>query len=256
MRHQLTQLHKSTWIAIAAIVSLLLIVMIVSPTVPRVLLSLSLVLFLPGLLITLLLFPGESLGIPERLLLSFGLSVAFVALGGLILNLTPWGLQASSLWIALLLSLAVGIAVLFYARRTGWRVTIPNGINFNKRQWVLMVLAALMTILSIRIARTPAPQTGLEGYTLLSAQTADLPNTIRLGVKSEEFASAQYQIKYQYNGMTQEGPTLNLNPGQSWEQVVPIPVEKLGGKSFTILLYRLDRPTEVYRHVIWWPEAQ
>jgi uncharacterized membrane protein len=251
-------LSRSAWIVIASISVLILGLMIVSPNALWVLLSVPLILFLPGFILTMIFFPRTSFGIPERILLSIGLSIASVALIGLLLNLTPWGLQASTLWIALLLGLVTGGVALYLYRPAGWRdaIVFPQNLNFNTRQWVLMGLAALMTFMAFRIASTPAPQNGLEGYTLLSAQAANTPDAIHLGVRSEEFKQTKYQIKYQIDGNLQDGPMLELNPGETWEQVIPIPVDQLGGKSFTVLLYRLDNPTEVYRHVDWWPETR
>jgi uncharacterized membrane protein len=249
-------LSRPAWIAIAVVAILLLILLIISPNVLQIALSVPLVLFLPGFGLTLILFPWDSLGIPERLVLSVGLSIAFTALSGLILNLTPWGLQAKTLWIAVILCIAIEIAVMFFTRPVGRTnaKTFLRSINFNMRQWIFISLAALITIMAIQMARTPTSPGGLAGYTLLSAQAGDTSDTIRLGVRSEEFKQTKYQIKYQYNGITHKGPMLALKPGETWEQVVPIPIKDLTGKSFTVLLYRLDNPTQVYRYVEWWPE--
>jgi hypothetical protein len=181
--------------------------------------------------------------------------VAFTAISGLVLNLTPWGLQAKSLWIVLLLSLAVEIMVIIFARRGWWvdSISFPAGFNFNTRQWVLMALAALMTIMAIRIAGTPTPQQGLEGYTMLWLKPGDTSDAIRVGVQSAEFKSTRYQVKYEYNGGVHQGSAFQLKPGETWERIVQIPGDVEAGTSFAVLLYRLDKPAEVYRQVIWWP---
>src|SRR3954471_19437230 len=77
----------------------------------RVLVALPFALVLPGLALTLALFPA---GVPdgaERLLFSLGLSLAVTALGGLVLHLTLWGLRPAS-WTLLLgaITLAAGVA--------------------------------------------------------------------------------------------------------------------------------------------------
>lgn len=248
-------LRTSTWIAIVGATILILALMYVSPDALRIIASVPLVLFLPGFALTLILFPRQSIGMADRLLLSVGLSVAFTALSGLLLNLTPWGLQASSLWIVLLLSIAVEIVVIFFARRTWWTNagTFPAGLNFNTRQWVLMALAALLTVMAVRVARTPTPQQGLDGYTMLWIQSADTPNAVHVSVKSDEFDTTRYQVKYQFNGTVREGSTFKLQPGETWERIVPIPAGVSAGNSFSVLLYRLDSPDQVYRRVIWWP---
>lgn len=249
------QLSGFAWMAIVGVTVLMVILMLVNPNALWIILSVPFVLFLPGFGMTFILFPGKSLGIPERLLLSVGLSVAFTALSGLILNWTPWGLQTKSLWIFLLLSLAVEIAAIYFFRRPSWKngITLPADINFNMRQWVLMVLAAVVTIMAIRIARTPAPQQGLEGYTLLSIEAGDAPDTIRVGVESEEFQTTSYQIRYEFNGILRKGSTLQLKPGETWEITLRVPTDELAGTPFTVLLYRLNYPDDVYRRVVWWP---
>ncbi len=253
------QLKNSTWIAIAVAVIVILILLVMSPNILRIVLFVPLVLFLPGFALTLILFPGKSIGIPQRLLLSLGLSVAFTALTGLALNLTPGGLQASNLWIVLLASLAVEIIAIFFARRSWWldtntTSTLPTRFNFNARQWTLMAIAALLTIMAIRVARTPTPQQGLEGYTMLWINPeANTATTVRVGVQSEEFQPTSFHIKYEFNGAVREGSTFKLNPGETWERNVPIPAGVSVGNSLTVLLYRLDSPDEVYRRLVWWP---
>src|SRR3954468_21171576 len=77
----------------------------------RVLVALPFVLVLPGLALTAALFPTGALDVAERLLFSLGLSLAITALGGLVLQLTPWGLRPAS-WALLLglVTLAAGAA--------------------------------------------------------------------------------------------------------------------------------------------------
>src|SRR3954454_24445758 len=91
----------------------------------RVLVALPFALVLPGLALTLALFPAGALDGAERLLFSLGLSLAVTALGGLVLHLTPWGLRPAS-WALLLgaITLAAGVAA-FLRRRGRPRVEGP-----------------------------------------------------------------------------------------------------------------------------------
>lgn len=60
----------------------------------RVLLSLPIILFIPGYILIAALFPQKNeLDLIERIALSFGLSIAVVPLIGLGLNYTPWGIR-------------------------------------------------------------------------------------------------------------------------------------------------------------------
>jgi uncharacterized membrane protein len=198
------------------------------------------------------------LGIPERLLLSLGLSVAITALIGLILNWTPSGLRGTTLGIALVLVIAVECIVIVSVRRMQWAnvVRLPGRLNFSARQWMLMGLAALVTMMAVHVARSPAPQPGLDGYTMLWVQPTKAADTIRLGVNSEEFETTKYQLKFEINGTLRDGETLELNPGEKWEGVFRLPTDYMAGYPLTIFLYRLDQPNEAYRHVIWWPESE
>ena len=64
--------------------------------VARIVLGLPFVLFFPGYVLNLALFPRkEGMGGIERAALSFGLSIAAIPLIGLTLNYTPWGIRRS-----------------------------------------------------------------------------------------------------------------------------------------------------------------
>jgi len=77
----------------------LILIIVFSPSSPsynvfRIILGLPLMLFIPGYALSAALFPRqEVLDTIERVALSFGLSIASVALTGLILNYTPLGIK-------------------------------------------------------------------------------------------------------------------------------------------------------------------
>src|SRR5690348_6500277 len=70
-----------------------------------------LVLVLPGYMLTAALYHKRSLDASHRLLLTLGLSLAIDILSGLILNVLPAGLQATS-WVTLLGLLTVVFSLL------------------------------------------------------------------------------------------------------------------------------------------------
>lgn len=79
------------WLALSA-ACIYLPVLSTSPV--RVLITLPVVLFIPGYALIAALFPGEEeIDLIERIALSFGLSIAVVPLTGLALNYTPWGIR-------------------------------------------------------------------------------------------------------------------------------------------------------------------
>ena len=61
----------------------------------------SILLCLPGYSTIKLLFPSSQLRLPERLALSFAVSLAVVPIIGFILNFTPWGIRFQPILICL-----------------------------------------------------------------------------------------------------------------------------------------------------------
>lgn len=236
--------------------AVLVLVAVWSPNTLRIVLTLPLILFLPGFGLTIILFKRADLGIPERLLISVGLSVSLTALTALVLHWAPLGLAPTTLWAVFLIGLALQSTFIVLFRRRQWADTLrlPSEPIFTSRQLIVLSLAALVTLTAFYIARTPVPQQGFEGYTTLWIKPADQPDLIRMGVQCEEFQATQYQIRFAWEGSLQEGPTFELEPGETWESDLRVPVASSSNKELQILLYRLDRPNEVYRHAVWWLE--
>lgn len=222
----------------------------------RVMLSLLLILFLPGYGITAILFPRGVLDFPARLLLSVGLSLTFAALSGLLLNLTTAGIQTQNPWFVLLLG-GMGLVGLIFFVRDVFQIEITGSVRrlgISSRQTLLLVSAVAIATLAFAVARTPASPKNLTGYTMFWVQAGDLPNVIKLGVRSEEFKATSYQLRYEMNDVLQQGPTFELEPGKTWEYSLKLESSKVTGKPVTLLLYRLDHPDTVYRRVVWWNE--
>lgn len=75
-------------------VALIVAIFLITSNAARIVLGLPFVLFFPGYVLILALFPRkDGMGGIERAALSFGLSIAVVPLIGLILNYTPWGIR-------------------------------------------------------------------------------------------------------------------------------------------------------------------
>src|SRR5438477_895611 len=111
--------RKSLDLALAvglAIAASLSIVLGLSPIL-RLVLSVLLVLVLPGFALTAALFPHRSLAAPERVLFTFGLSLTVSVLGGLVLNFTPWGIEPKS-WAVFLACITVASGAVGVTRRT------------------------------------------------------------------------------------------------------------------------------------------
>ena len=95
------------------------------PPVLLALLALLFVLALPGYAITAAIFPWKILTGLERLLFTVGLSLTATILCGLVLNLTPWGLQTTS-WTVLLSIVTLVASLAAMQRRRIERAKIPD----------------------------------------------------------------------------------------------------------------------------------
>ena len=90
---------------------------ILNETPVRVVLTIPVVLFIPGYSLIAALFPkNDDIGLIERIMLSIGFSIAIVSLGGLVLNFTPWGIRLDSSLLLLIFFTWVMVLVALYQR--------------------------------------------------------------------------------------------------------------------------------------------
>lgn len=220
-----------------------------------------LLLLLPGYATITAIFPQRALDAVERLLFSIGISVGLLIVSGLVLHCLPTGLQR---WVwavgpvsfILLISAFTLItkSSLPTLRQRLWVWPGPTSPPFGRYHAFLIGLAMVIVAAAISLARTPAPQQGLEGYTMLWISPGGAgAGAVRLGVRNMEFTTVQYQLHFEADDRVFAiGPVLTLKPGETWERQVLLPAEFPHPQSLTISLYRLDVASEPYRRVIWW----
>ena len=232
-------------------------------TVLQLLLGLPLVLFLPGYALTAALFTPGSLGRAERLVLSMGLSISLTALSGLVLNWTPWGLQAGTwiLWLGGLTVIASLVGMLRLQRQKEQIIASPNPSRsgrfggkstFNLYQSGMLAMAVVIVVIALVVARNGAEQTS-SAFTQLWILPTDQANSVRVGIVNDEQTTVQYHLQLQVKGvMVNDWPSIQLNSGQKWENLIGL-VGGAGPGDVQALLYRLDAPTQVYRRVVLGP---
>lgn len=102
------------WLAVAIGVIYL---PILNDSILRIILSLPMVLFIPGYCLIAALFPKKGdIDIPERIMLSIGLSIAVGPLIGLGLNFTMWGIRLEPIVLSLTLFSWIMVLVAKYRR--------------------------------------------------------------------------------------------------------------------------------------------
>ena len=222
---------------------------------PRAPLALLLALVLPGYALGAALFHEEGSGAAGRLLISLGLSLTLLVLGGMALDWTAVGLQGRS-WAGFLVGLtlaASGVAAYLRLRSGG---SLPHvRMDISLAQALLLLLAGLVAAGALLLGRSPAPSDGLQGYTLLWLLPADPqhPEDIPVGISSREFAPTSYRLELSLNEQPfLAWPEIDLQPGQMWKTKVELPGSIPDRATLEALLYRRDAPGLVYRRAKIW----
>jgi uncharacterized membrane protein len=153
------------WVA-AAIIAIYL--PILNDTPLRIILSLPIIVFIPGYCLVAALFPQEGdVDLLERILLSIGISIAIAPLIGLGLNFTPWGIRLEPIVVSLTLFTWLMILIAQYRRamlpsekRFGMPASVvssktyrglalsPGGSRFSQYLNVLLSLVAIIAVIT------------------------------------------------------------------------------------------------------------
>jgi len=162
-------------IILCLLASLLLVPLVlynIEPTL-RLILGLPFILFIPGYVLVFALFPtiktDHGIDTLERLVLSFGLSIAIVPLIGLLLNYTPWGIRLEPVLLSLLIFIfSIGLYGVYRWRKTdpeerftiALKLTHPKQDNtVDRALTIILTIAILITIVSLIYVIT-LPKTG------------------------------------------------------------------------------------------------
>jgi hypothetical protein len=190
------------------------------------LLTIPLVLFLPGYALVSAVFPTLVVPSVERLLMSVGGSIAISVLVGLGLGISPFGLNAGS-WAVVLVALTLGLLVVAWVRRARAGVVgaRPRIASMPLRAAVLMVISVLIVadvVLGARLAATEAQAPVPVQLWLIPVSGAH--EQARLGVNSGA-DGGDFRIVLTTQGETIHSFDVTLGPEQTWETVVLFPEE-------------------------------
>ncbi len=184
----------------------------------RVLLALPLALFLPGYAISAAIFAHGRIERRYYLVFSLGLSLAVLALGGLVLNYVPGGIRSGS-WAVLLFLVVLAAcrgAALRRPRRAGAPVSwaLPR---FNAPQAALLAGGAVAIFAALVLAFTPVTAENATGYTEMWIEPLDgAAAGVRVGVGSGERDDSSYRLLVSFGrGAGEFTRRFSLEPGQS-----------------------------------------
>jgi uncharacterized membrane protein len=266
------------WVLLISIISVPLVLL--TTGVLRIAIALVLVLFLPGYSFTAALFPGkERLHIVERLAFSLGLSVAIVPLVCLILNYSPWGLQAPAILGSLILFVLIMSAIAWYRRRkllpyerfqvkfeflSEIAASLSTPGRLNKILTVVLVTTILGACVAfgLMITKNEPGEKFTEFYLLDSlGGTSAYPTQIEyggngeviIGIVNQEYQSRIYTVRiFVGTQLIDELGPVTLEQGEKWEDKTSFEPQIPGlGQKIEFKLFEDSKP-EPYRILNLW----
>ncbi|MFN8525918.1 MAG: DUF1616 domain-containing protein [Chloroflexota bacterium] len=224
-------------------------------------LGICLVVLLPGYTLVAVLLPPSSAGLPERVVLSVGSSLAIAAVGGVLLHLALLPVDRVT-WTGLLVLVTLGLAgvgVLRRSRPPALDREAPRPVEFSLAQTLPMLagpFGAVLILLSVgAMALRSAANASAQGFTQLWMLPDEAnPGVVRLGIRSYEHRSSQFRLQLDAEDeVLAQWPSITLAPGETWETRAVPSADLNPAVPLEATLYRGDRPDVVYRQVTTWP---
>jgi len=213
----------------------------------RIILTLPVVLFIPGYCIIAALYPKKrDIDLIERIALSFGLSIAVIPLIGFGLNFTPWGIRLDPIVVSLSLFTFVIILAAYYQRslveedeRFSFpfsevalamkRELVPGGRNRVDHilGGILILLIFTTLITTIFVFTAPKGEEGYSEFYVLDENrtTSNLPSRINvtqsypinIGIGNHENRNVTYTIetwtvRTEFNNITNTSRIVAMEP--------------------------------------------
>jgi len=213
---------KRDWdiLSILLVTPLLILAIYVLPgDVLRIVLGLPFILFIPGYVTVLALFPDkEDLESIERIALSFGLSIAIAPLIGFGLNYTPWGIRLEPILVCLsAYNVGVGLVGL-YRRQRSKDPFLPFDIGATYRSLtasfkaekgadkaltIILVISIVLAVSAlIYVVAVPRPGEAFTEFYILGPDgtASGYPNNLTVGEEGEVIVGIvnheQRQVNY------------------------------------------------------------
>jgi hypothetical protein len=225
-----------------------------APAIFTIPIGLLVAVVLPGYTFSVALFP--TLDRPARLLYTLGLNMCALILGGLVLNLLPWGLQPLSWagWLTLII-FASSIAGWMRRRAPQSYLVSQRQIELSRGSMALIAVGTLLLVLAFTFALYTDHQSD-EPFTQLWAIPMNTPESrgFEVGIRNQTEHTAYYNLTVESGGRRiQEWRALKLEPDAEWVQ--PITLPDVPTSPIIAYLYLADAPDIIHRTVQIAPEA-
>jgi uncharacterized membrane protein len=215
---------------------------------PEPILAVPLVLFLPGYAFSYALFGRQMLGTVERIVISVTVSIALAIGLGVLLDLTPAGLQTNS-WLLGLVVITATSGIVAFARGNEPVITLvkPTRRRLPATDAIVYSLVVVVLVTFLYVMRSPTPTDRISGYTSLwMVPESGTSQTVQLGVMNFELNSTEYRVKVVADGHVINEWQVALDPGMAWQERVNL---QDNTKQVDALLFRTDEPGAIYRQV-------
>lgn len=239
----------------------------------RTIFGMSMVLFFPGYILTLVLYPKKKdLEIIERIAISLGLSIVVISILGLVLNFTV-GIRLTWIFISIIIY-SISFTILAFYRRiklNEYEIFYVDFIGFighikNKNSYdiftVVLIITVLITITFIFYVIT-TPKIGerfTEFYILGNSEKLDdynrtleigRTNNYLVGISNHEYVSVNYTIKVSLDNNVLTTKEIMIENNDRWENNIEI-IPTKEGKKLEFLLYKESNLTTPYRRLNLW----
>jgi len=264
------------WINLIGLLLIILIYLI--PIQPiRVFLGILFIFLLPGYVFISALFPKkDDLSIFERFALSFGFSIAIIALTGFILNFTPFGIRIYSVIISISIFIIICSIITWYRRNTlPEKEKFTLSFEFDIDKWKekesldksisLALIISITLVIGMLIYMMAKPKIGerfTEFYILGPDEMAhNYPRKLVIGEESEvivgiinrEHEDTKYDLIINISGEEiNRFSSISLAHDEKWEKKIKIVPEKIGEKIKVEFLLFKGKNKEPYRETHLW----
>ncbi len=229
----------------------------------RGLLSVPLVVALPGYALTAALIPDRAaLGRTERTVLGVGMSIVVVILIALGLNQLAAGISNLTVGLAVSAFTLLCTAVAALRRRREPAAVPADPAEADDAEYEaskrfgpeLLALAVILTVAAVFVAVLGTVQAPQPGFTQLWMLDGANANSIQVGIRNDEGSAIQYRLEIETQGQILRTSEIDLASGQETVQTINLPALGTTPQSVTARLYRLDQPTAStpYRTTLLW----
>lgn len=251
--------HRDLSLVSAGAVACALVALLFPLEAVRVLAAVPLCLILPGYAIAAAVFGAREIDFWRGFVLTLGMSLSVLALGGFVLNYGPGGVRGSS-WAILLVLVVVGSCRSAALRRGApGRSASPvrPRLALGAGQAALLAAALVVATAALVIAETPFPADEARGFSRLWMLPTPNRGEVRIGAGSEEHDSFDYTLEFRVGGQQKaQKIDFRLDPGEVQEFTLPLGrAAERGPVRAKASLIRKDRFQDVYRRVTMWLPA-